>query len=337
MRESTVTTRTPSRSEAALSPYNAAGARLVDNGYSAIPVMPGTKRPGHFSLRQWRGASQWQRYCERLPTDLELAFWSTWPDAGVCVAIDHRLKVIDIDTDDPELLAAVLAVVPDSGVKKRGAKGFSGFYQGSAAIVSAPFSVGDERVVDLLCFGRQTVLPPTLHSTTGLPYHWITDDTLLDVSIDQLPVLPDDIAELLAGALERFGYVPAAEYTRGEGDSLWSEINSTALNNFSAWVPDLGLPGLYRSGDGYRAIAKWRDVTNANLSFHRDGIKDWGNDESHSPIDVVMKVLGVDLHTATNFLAERLRIHQITANDGFDVAAFIERQKNNALQRTFHV
>ena len=106
---------------------------------------------------------------DRKPSEIEIEHWSKWPDAGVCVAIDYNLKILDIDTDDSALMGAVLSVAPFSDIIKRGAKGFSAFYRGSPAIVSQPFSVGKERVVDLLCHGRQTVLPPTVHPTTGLP------------------------------------------------------------------------------------------------------------------------------------------------------------------------
>jgi hypothetical protein len=35
-----------------------------------------------------------------------------------CVPLDHELKLIDIDADDSELMAAVLAVLPDSRAKE---------------------------------------------------------------------------------------------------------------------------------------------------------------------------------------------------------------------------
>jgi hypothetical protein len=316
----------PSIPSAAPSPFSAVGARLVDNGYHAIPIMPGTKQPGQYTMRRWHGAPQWQRYCDRLPTSIELEIWERWPDAGVCIAIDHRLKVIDIDTDDAELMAAVLSVLPETEVKKRGAKGFSAFYRGSPAIVSASFSVGKQRVVDLLAHGRQTVLPPTIHPSTGLPYSWTTDDTLFDTDIIQLPVLPDNIGDLLANALAPYGYEPPAEYTPGDGDSLWRELNDTALSNLDRWVPELKLPNTRKSGGGYRAVASWRGVENANLSFHKEGIKDWGEDKSYTPIDVVMKALAVDLSRATDFLSVRLNfVHSLSADDGFDVNFFIAR------------
>lgn len=287
------------------SPYSSVGARLIECGYSAIPVMPGTKRPGMYTLGAWRGTSDWTRFCDRLPTEIETDIWDKWPDAGVCVAIDHKLKVIDIDTDDSALMGAVLSVIPFSDVIKRGAKGFSAFYRGSPTIVSQPFNVGKERVVDLLCHGRQTVLPPTIHPTTALPYVWNGTETLENTTIDQLPELPDNIAKRLETALAPFGYEPPKEYQPGEGDTLWRQLNDTALRNLDRWVPALGLPGTRRSGRGYRAVAAWRGVKNANLSFHPNGIEDFGASEKHTPINVVMLAFRIDLYAAVQWLANR--------------------------------
>lgn len=298
--------------------------------------MPGTKRPGSMSFGQWYGRSDWASYCDRLPTEHEIPIWERWADAGVCVAIDHTLKVIDIDTDDAAMMTAVLNVLPDSPVKKRGNKGFSAFYRGSPAIVNRPFSIPTgngnkkERIVDLLAHGRQTVLPPTVHPDIQKPYEWLTRDTLLDTSISQLPVLPDNIADLIAEALTPYGYTPEENerllHGVSDGDTLWREVNDTALQNLHAWVPDLRLPKTSRSGQGYRAVAIWRDVDNANLSFHKDGIKDWGNSESHTPIDVVIKSFNVDLYTATKWLCEQLNINT-KKDDDFDIAGFIARSQ----------
>ena len=102
------------------SPYARVGADLVDMGYHAIPVLPGSKRPGSMSHGDWYGDMDWSRFCDRLPTEIETSIWSRWPEAGVCVAIDHDLKVIDVDTDDAEIRAAIEAVIPTPLVKKKG-------------------------------------------------------------------------------------------------------------------------------------------------------------------------------------------------------------------------
>lgn len=316
------------------SPYARVGATLIDCGYAAIPIMPGTKRPGNYQFGNWYGTSEWARFCDRLPTAFEYPLWEKWPDAGVCVAIDSKLKVIDIDTDDSALMEAVLSVLPDSPVKKRGNKGFSAFYRGSPAIKSQPFSVRlanspkPLRVVDLLAHGRQTVLPPTLHPDTGRPYEWISEDTLVDTDISKLPELPDDIADRLAEVLAPFGYVPTQEHraiVAGDGDSMWREINDLALANLDAWVPALRLPNTKRGHNGsYRATADWRGVESTNLAFHEKGIKDWGEDKSYTPIDVVMSASRADFYTATKWLCDRLNYNPVVADD-FDVASFIAR------------
>lgn len=307
------------------SPYASAGSRLIDCGYSAIPVAPMTKRPGSFSLKEWRGMADWTRFCDRLPTEIETGIWDKWPDAGICVAIDQRLKVVDIDTDDHALMCAVLSAIPFSDVIKRGAKGFSAFYRGSSSIVSQPFSVGKERVVDLLCHGRQTVVPPTIHPTTLMPYAWNGTDSLENTPIDQLPELPDDVAGRLEQALARFGYRPPEAYQPGEGDTVWRELNDTALRNLELWVPSLALPGTRRSGRGWRAIAAWRGVENANLSFHAKGIEDFGASEKHTPINVVMLAQACDLYTAAKWLAKQISFESSLPmnDDGLNVSALI--------------
>ncbi|MDF2809521.1 MAG: hypothetical protein K0S56_552 [Microvirga sp.] len=317
------------------SPYAQAGARLVDNGYHAIPVLPGSKRPGAYLNKEWFGTTEWQRFCDRLPTDYELPIWEQWPDAGVCIALDKNVKVIDIDTDDGELRAAVLAVLPDSPVMKRGAKGFSAFYRGSEAIVPRAFSITvdgkEERIVDLLAYGKQTILPPTLHPTTGRPYEWLSADTLLDTPPEQLPELPDNVAELIAAALEPFGlraesHEPRA-ISRGEieeGGSVWREINNLACENLDAWVPDLRLPLAKRLPDGrWRAVAEWRGVENPNLSFSRQGITDWGNGETFTPVSVVMRALVVEAPDALRWLQDRLGYVEPPLWGSIDFAAVV--------------
>lgn len=291
------------------SPYARVGADLVDMGYHAIPVLPGSKRPGSMSGGQWYGDMDWSRFCDRLPTEIETAIWSRWPDAGVCVALDKRLKVIDVDTDDEEIRAAIEKVIPKPLVKKRGQKGYSAFYRGSDSIVSRPYSLVlpggfESRIIDLLAYGRQTVLPPTMHPDINRPYEWLSDDTLMDTPIEKLPVLDDDIAENLAQALKPFGelkeFKPLAR--TGEevfGETIWREVNNFALANLDSWVPALFAPDdLKRNRGSFRARACWRGVENHNVGIHPDGITDWGGGRSYTPIDLVMAVMQTNLFEA---------------------------------------
>jgi hypothetical protein len=303
------------------SPYALAGARLIERGHPAIPVAPGTKAPGQFEFGVWKFMYEWQRYCDRIPTQYEYPLWGRWPDANVGVAIGSRLKVIDVDTDDPLLTAALLSVLPDTPVRKRGRKGFSAFYQGSPAIASAAFNVNGERVVDLLGYGRQTIVPPSLHATTGRRYVWTDEGTLEDTPVESLPSIPEDFAEALGGALAPFGYTPepvrAVASPSGGGGGL-ADLNALALASLPLWVPALQLPGTRRSGRGYRAVAAWRGVENPNLSFHPAGIRDHAEGKSYSPLDVVMRAQNVAFGEACTWLRER-----VEKPDPFDVAAFV--------------
>src|ERR1700682_2174566 len=207
----------------ATSPYQEVGARYIDMGYSALPIKPGSKVPGEMLFGTWKdGMSGWTRFCDRIPTDYEIPFWEGYRDSGVCAATGFNgLVAVDIDTDDSELVAAIMKVLPVPSVIKRGAKGKTFFYRGnvlksdsltgelSGCIASCGFDVNGERGLALLPHGNQSVLPPTVHPTTGKPYQWLTDDTLADTPIEKLPLLPDNIAEVLATALEPFGYVEA--------------------------------------------------------------------------------------------------------------------------------
>jgi hypothetical protein len=51
--------------------------RLIERGYVAVPIIPGTKRPGVLLNGQWVGLPRWQtRFKKRAPSATELARWS---------------------------------------------------------------------------------------------------------------------------------------------------------------------------------------------------------------------------------------------------------------------
>ncbi|MGX9430295.1 bifunctional DNA primase/polymerase [Bradyrhizobium sp. LeoA1S1] len=303
--------------------YTFTGPRLVDMGYSAIPCRPGDKVPGLHTFGEWQNMRAWSRYCDRLPTHYETSIWSRWPDAGICVVCDHALKVIDVDTDDVDLRAAIEAVLPDSSVKKRGKKGYSAFYRGSPDIAAAAFNIAGGRAIDLLAYGRQTVVPPTTHPETGQPYIWITEDTLEDTPPERLPELPDDIVGRLVAALQPFGYQPPPlrAAPTGDGDHPWSQIKAQALANLGAWVPELGLQDLRRYANGYHSIASFRPSVNGRakrgraLSIQPVGIYDHSAACGMSPIDLAGACLGMSASEAVVWLEDRLGIIETPPRD----------------------
>ncbi|MGX1786887.1 bifunctional DNA primase/polymerase [Bosea sp. NPDC055332] len=300
------------------SPYALYGEPLVEQGYHAIPCRPGSKRPGAIIGGQWFGRNDWQQYCDRKPTDYELRTWTRWPDAGICVALGNGVVAVDVDTDADELRSALASVLPLSYVQKRGDKGFTAFYRGSPAIRSAAFNINNQRVLDLLAHGKQTVVPPTIHPDTGRPYVWLTDETLLNTAPEDLPLLPDDIAEQIAAVLAPHGYAPqhaVAPSVEGYGHSIWREVNDRALADLDKWVPFLDLPKLKRTPKGFVAVPFWRPSNRGrplherapNLKITTTGIMDFHDgDRGYTPLDVVMKALGCGLDYADDWLRARI-------------------------------
>ena len=78
------------------------GARLVDNGYPVLPIMPGTKKPGQFKGGAWRDYPGWTKHGTRPTSEHELAIWNGWPDAGIGIPTGTVIGV-DIDIRDDEV------------------------------------------------------------------------------------------------------------------------------------------------------------------------------------------------------------------------------------------
>ena len=305
------------------SPFAKAGIALIDAGYSAIPILPGEKRPGRYVNNHWVGMSGWQKYCSQTPTVFEYEQWETWPDAGVGICLGEKSGIIagDFDYGSPAVRAAIEAVLPPSPVRKKGAKGYISFYKYSGEKPKKWF-INGESVFELLSHGNQTVMPPSRHPD-GMDYKWITHETLHDVSADDLPRLPEDINAKVTAALQPF--MDDTDRERNERDvkrsdpdpdgvqTIWQEVNKFALANLDMWVPKL-FPNAKRGYDGgYRVVAHWRGVDNPNVSIHPDGIMDWGAGKGHTCLDVVMLAASCDLHTAVESLKQWLNMASVVS------------------------
>jgi hypothetical protein len=158
---------------------------LRRNGYSPVPIEPGEKRP--------LGAiGDWNRLRATPLTDDDIArVGKMYPYAGVGVVGGYRgLVPIDIDTEDQEIRAAIDRVLPDYLVAKRGRRGFTVFYRDPKGLIRPrKFKKADGSMIMELLTTGQVVIPPTLHPETQRPYQWVTEYTLLQVHIDELPEL----------------------------------------------------------------------------------------------------------------------------------------------------
>lgn len=86
-------------------PFAEIALPLLAAGYSPIPIVPGTKRPA---------LKGWQRLCNEPLSRDDIARFARSPIAyGVGIALGFNgLIAIDIDTEDPEIIAAIREVLP---------------------------------------------------------------------------------------------------------------------------------------------------------------------------------------------------------------------------------
>jgi Bifunctional DNA primase/polymerase, N-terminal/Protein of unknown function (DUF3987) len=305
-----------------MGPFEKHAERLLERGYAVVPIIPGTKKPGFFHNGNWVGLVEWtKRFNGRSSLNSERKSWGR-NNTGIGVLAGPAsgdLIGVDIDTEDPQIIAALLVVLPPTEVKKAGAKGETRFYHGPS-IGSASWSIDGQRVVEIIGPGRQTVLPPTVHPD-GAPYRWLGPDTLEDLEPRDLPALPTDIAMQISAILEPFGYRASPQRTVSDTDSGGDDdatphrrLNEAALANLADWVPFLKLYKARRTPRGYEAVAIWRPSSSGrsdqartrNLKIVPQGIRDFGASTGYTPLDLTMAALGCDLDAAFAFLADRL-------------------------------
>ena len=223
------------------------GERLVDNGYSVIPIMPGTKVPGQFRGGEWSPYPDWARHCDRPTKSFEVDIWRRWPGCGVGIATGAVVG-IDIDILDgalaiqlAELATSMLGDTPCLRIGRAPKRLL--VYR-----AAPPFAGRKRHPLELLARGQQFVAY-AVHPDTGRPYEW-PEDSLVDLPLSRLPVVDEagcaaflDAAWRLVPDEVRVNSILADAPTstwRGSSDpkGTWDAI-AAAL----AWLPNDDLPG----------------------------------------------------------------------------------------------
>ena len=93
---------------------------------------------------------EWPKYATQRPSAIQVDIWSNdWPDAGICMPMggDSGLLGIDIDTDRPDIVAALEAELGVCYVTHRREK------RGYCAFVRAPegFELEQNRGTSAVC------------------------------------------------------------------------------------------------------------------------------------------------------------------------------------------
>lgn len=206
-----------------LSPFAEYCADYIERGLSIVPIVPRQKFPGYYDGTRWKAAEKWSQYSERLMSVEEIEAAETWPNAGIGLLPGKLSGVVALDWDyDGGVKELLEAITPPSLVRKVGSKGYTAFYRYNGEVTKR-WSVGGERVLELLSCGTQTVMPGSIHPGTGLPYYWSTMDSLLDIDFDELATLPGNYFELVGQVLAPYRATATTSGGRATGDEIEAE------------------------------------------------------------------------------------------------------------------
>lgn len=178
------------------------GARLVDTGINIVPIAHREKFPAVFERRSWRPMYGWNRYANRMPTELELFHWSQWTGTGIGI-VCGTITAVDIDFLDPNkswevdrLARRSLGDTPALRIGKAPKRLL--VYRSEHPIQS--LSIGP---LELLGRGRQFV-GYGIHPGTGRPYDW-PEEGFADIRLSDLPVLSQERVDVFVSLVrERF-------------------------------------------------------------------------------------------------------------------------------------
>ena len=179
------------------------GGKLGDNGYSVIPIQPGSKKPGQYRNGRWGEYPGWSRHCSRETTAAEIEIWSTWPDAGIGVACGQVIAV-DIDVADPETALAIDALARERLGDTPAIRIGSAPKRLLVYRADQPFAGVRASPIEILGLGQQFVAY-AVHPGTGRPYEW-PEAGLTDTALTSLSEISDSAARGFCD--EAFALIP---------------------------------------------------------------------------------------------------------------------------------
>lgn len=206
--------------------------QYLAKGYSVVPLVPRQKGPK---------IQGWTRFCETLMTPGEAqAFCNKNNNIGLALGSASGVCAVDIDTDDPNIIKKIEKLIPNSPVKKRGAKGYTAFYKFNGAPSKSVKNIDGTAGVDFLSTGKQTVLPPSIHPS-GMEYCWLTRQTLLTIDKNDLPELTGTALDQLLALFRPKTYIEKkqAEIPQAEVERSYVETNIETAKTALAFIdPD---------------------------------------------------------------------------------------------------
>lgn len=178
----------PNAEDSSLNELQETALRLFRNGYHPIRLDHGKKSPGH---------NGWQN---KIPTEESIIRdFARKSNIGLLqgrVGPDKTFPVtLDIDVDNGALVSYVEFTIGGGCPAKRGKKGMSFLVRAIGDVRSRTIHLyhgGKKRPAgDILAKGKQTVIPPSIHPDTQLPYIYHGKLTPLNTPLQELPLIDE--------------------------------------------------------------------------------------------------------------------------------------------------
>jgi hypothetical protein len=170
--------------------------QLFGQGYIPLRLEPGEK---------YTKAAGWST---DVPTDTKLHRAFARPsNLGIRLGDDlgdgTHLIAIDIDIEEVSLIRCVEKAIGEKVPVKRGKKGYTYFVRmdRETRTHKIQWYRNDKKIaaIDVLAKGAQTVLPPSIHPETQLPYTWVAGTPLTEVNVKTLPVYGPALLDEIRG------------------------------------------------------------------------------------------------------------------------------------------
>jgi Primase C terminal 2 (PriCT-2)/Bifunctional DNA primase/polymerase, N-terminal/Protein of unknown function (DUF3987) len=192
------------------------GARLVDNGYPVLPIMPGTKKPGQFKGGAWRDYPGWTRHGMRPTSEHELTVWSGWPNAGIGIPTGTVIGV-DIDIRHDEI-ASRLELRAREMLRETPTVRF-GLPPKRLLVYRAaePLSGMKAHPIEVLGLGQQFVAFAD-HPDTKRPYEW-PQESPADLPAESLPLVDETMVRIFLDQAQSL-VPPELRPSRLQGQSM---------------------------------------------------------------------------------------------------------------------
>ena len=168
--------------------------RYLENGYTPLYVPLGSKAA---KTPKWSTLQQTRERIHRdfsRPCNIGIRLGDRLDDGTTLIGID-------VDLDDAPLLRVVERALGVTVSVKKGAKGATFLVRTDHPQRTRGINLrrrgGKTHAIDVLATGSQTIMPPSIHSKTGEPYHWVSGPALHELPIMDVPyVSPWVLAEI---------------------------------------------------------------------------------------------------------------------------------------------